>query len=137
MPTSDDWQALTKASGYQKLEPDGPTPYLLIILDVLVSQAHEQLPEVLPLIVLPPLHVGLQIGVETLHTILTLLHVCRHLEEGHRGFMCVTAPPASTSPSTHTLVGGQGATVSAFYTLPLPRPLPKSRATVLGSKKKS
>lgn len=63
--------------------------YLLIILDVLVSQPHEQLPEVLPLVVLPPLHVGLQVGVEALHPILTFFHICGHLEAGARG-LCVT-----------------------------------------------
>lgn len=56
------------------------TRYLLVILDVLVSHSHEQLPEVLPLIALPPFHVSFQIRVETLHSILTFLNVCGHLE---------------------------------------------------------
>lgn len=58
------------------------TPYLLIILNVLVRHAHKQLPEVLPLVALPPLQVGFQIGIETLHPILTPLDICRHLEGG-------------------------------------------------------
>lgn len=56
--------------------------YLLIVLDVLVGHPHEQLPEVLPLVVLPPLHVGLQISIETLHPVLTLLNIRWHLEWG-------------------------------------------------------
>lgn len=58
----------------------GPASHLLIILDVLVRQAHEQLPEVMPLAALPPLHVSLQVSVEALHPVLALLHICRHLE---------------------------------------------------------
>lgn len=54
--------------------------HLLIILDILVSQAHEQLPEVMSLAALPPLHVSLKVSIEALHPILALLHICRHLE---------------------------------------------------------
>lgn len=71
--------------------------YLLIILNVLVGHPHEQLPEVLPLVVLPPLHVGLQISIETLHPILTLFNIHWHLEWGGvsgyfvhvTGFLCL------------------------------------------------
>lgn len=67
-------------------------PYLLIILDVLVSHSHEQLPEVLPLVVLPPLHVGFQVSIEALHPILTFLNVHGHLkgdaEVGVTGLSC-------------------------------------------------
>lgn len=58
----------------------GPPPHLLIILDILVSQAHEQLPEVISLVALPPLHISLQVCVEALHPVLALLHICWHLQ---------------------------------------------------------
>lgn len=70
------WRALAT----RKDSGTGPAPHPLIIPDILVSQAHEQLPEVMPLVALPPLHIRLQVSVEALHPVLALLHICWHLE---------------------------------------------------------
>lgn len=98
--------AIRNASSRRRLSSCQPAHYLLIILDVLVGHSHEQLPEVLPLAVLPPLHVGFQISIETLHPILTFLHICWYLEGGciHRSFVCVTG---TSCPYAHTFVRGQ------------------------------
>lgn len=77
----------------------GPVPHLLIILDILVSQAHEQLPEVMPLVVLPPLHICLQVSIEALHPVLALLHSCWHLEgdHSHGSEVRLASPPVHAS----------------------------------------
>lgn len=49
--------------------------YLFIVVDVFVRHAGEELLEVLPLVALPALPVGLQVGVETLHLVLAFLHL--------------------------------------------------------------
>lgn len=53
-----------------------PLPlYLLVVGDVAVGQARQQLSEVTPLVALPALPVGLQIGVEALGPVLAALHL--------------------------------------------------------------
>lgn len=53
--------------------------YLFIAVDVSVGHAGEELLEVVSLVALPALPVGLQVRVETLHFVLALLHLQRHL----------------------------------------------------------
>lgn len=54
---------------------------LLVVLDVSVSHPGEELSEILPLVVLPAVPVSFQVGVEALHSVLALLHICGHLRE--------------------------------------------------------
>lgn len=93
--------------------------YLLVILDILVSHSHEQLPEVLPLVVLPPLHVGFQISIETFHPILTFLNICWHLEGGcvSGRSVCVTGFSWLKLPCWHICEGPNYCIKNATNTL--------------------
>lgn len=51
------------------------TLYLLVVGDVAVCQARQQLSEVTPLVALPALPVGLQVGVEAFGPVLAALHL--------------------------------------------------------------
>ena len=54
--------------------------YLFIVVDVFVGHVGEKLFEVLPLVALPALPVRLQVCVETLQSVLALLHLHWHLQ---------------------------------------------------------
>lgn len=49
--------------------------YLLVVGDVAVGQTRQQLSEVAPLVALPALPVGFQVGVEALGSVLAALHL--------------------------------------------------------------
>jgi len=83
-----------------------PPAYLLVVVDVFVGHAGEEAFEVVSLVALPALPVGLQVGVETLHFVLALLHLERHLRREQRALQLQGTLPYATGCSLRPGGGG-------------------------------